>query len=104
MAVYRIHRMKDAPREQFRWAPHTSGLAIVKMKDYELGGQVEAANLLSAWKQLQQEDEMLRPGDLLEDESGKLKILKYIGFEDAQWFVPELKADVQTIASEAAAS
>ena len=27
--------MKDAPRQQFRWAPHVSGSASVKPKDYE---------------------------------------------------------------------
>ena len=30
-------------------------------------------------------------GDLLEGEDGQLRICKYVGFELAQWVVPELK-------------
>jgi hypothetical protein len=28
-------------------------------------------------------------GDLLETETGDLRICKYVGFEPAKWFVPE---------------
>ncbi len=37
MPVYQIHRLKETQRQQFRWAPHTSGVTIVKPKDYEKG-------------------------------------------------------------------
>lgn len=98
MPFYRIHRLKDAPRENFRWAAHTGGLAIVKHKDYDLDGEVEVATPYAAWKALLAEGRALRPGDLLErpgpeGEPGELQIAKYIGFEPAQWFVPEAKPD-----------
>jgi len=34
----------------------------------------------------------LAPGDLLEDENGALRIFKYVGFEEAQWVLPEAPA------------
>jgi len=106
---YRIHRLKDSQKEHFRWAAHTGGLAIVKPKDYELGGEVESQTPYSLWKELQDKEAKLpesplSPGDLLEtveiDGPGRLFITKYIGFEPAQWFVPEVKAE--TPQSEAA--
>ena len=42
MPLYRIYRMKDSPRQQFRWAPHVSGCASVKPKDYDQHGEIEA--------------------------------------------------------------
>jgi hypothetical protein len=30
-------------------------------------------------------------GDLLEAENGQLRICKYVGFEPAQWVIPELR-------------
>lgn len=99
MAVFRIHRLKDGPRESFRWAAHTGGLALVKAKDYEPGGEIEAATPYAAWKVLASQVQPLRPGDLLESipsdgAPGELRITKYIGFEPAQWYIPELKTDV----------
>jgi hypothetical protein len=98
MARYRIHRLKEGPRENFRWVPHTGGVAIVKNKDYDLDGEVEAATPYAAWKALLAEGRKLRPGDLLEQtgpqgEAGELLITKYIGFEPAQWYVPAAKLD-----------
>jgi len=89
MTRYRIHRMKPNARESFRWAAHTGGTATVKEKDYEPGAEIEAAGCYAAWKVLEGGSDSLAPGDLLEDPSGKLLILKYIGFEPAAWFVPE---------------
>jgi len=88
--------MKDAPRENFRWAAHSGGLAVVKPKDYELSGEIEAATCYAAWKQLAAQSQALRPGDLLETVlpdgvAGELQIAKYIGFEPAQWCVAEPK-------------
>lgn len=93
--------MKDAPRESFRWAAHTGGLAIVKPKDYDLARDIEAATPYAAWNMLRAEGDLLRPGDLLESlspsgESIALFITKYIGFEPAQWYIPEAKPEVRT--------
>ena len=89
--VFRIHRMKDAPRESFRWAAHTGGIATAKPKDYEADSEVEAGSPYAAWQVLRKGDRPLETGDILEDESGALLIAKYIGFEKAQWWVPEPK-------------
>ena len=50
MPHYRIYRMKDSPRQQFRWAPHLSGCASLKPKDYEPRGEVEARHEYDAWQ------------------------------------------------------
>jgi hypothetical protein len=91
MPHYRIYRMKDSPRQQFRWAPHVSGCASLKPKDYEAGGQIEALHEYDAWLKLRESDEGLQVGDLLETEDLRLSICKYVGFEPAQWVLPESK-------------
>lgn len=91
MPVFRIHRMKEVPRQQFRWAPHVSGCAAVKPRDYEAGGEIEAANEYDAWRALRATERPLGVGDLLESENGDLRICKYVGFDAAQWVVPEPK-------------
>ena len=85
--------MKAAAREAFRWSAHTGGQAVVKQKDYEDDGEVEAASEYAAWRDSQSSDRvLLLPGDLLErcdgTVAGELKILKYIGFEPAIWWAP----------------
>lgn len=85
MPSYRIYRMKENPREHFRSAPHVSGAANVKHRDYEEGGRVEAANEYAAWDSLRASEKPLEIGDLLETEAGELRICKYIGFESAAW-------------------
>jgi hypothetical protein len=89
MALFRIHRMKEAPRQQFRQAPHVSGTAMVKPKDYEMAGEVEAENEYAAWAALRGSDAPLQVGDILETELGLIRICKYVGFEDARWHIPE---------------
>jgi hypothetical protein len=89
MPIYRIHRLKDSQRQQFRSAPHMSGLSIVKPRDYEQEAAVEAPTLYSAWEELRHTDHPLQVGDILELDGGTLQICKYIGFEEARWFVPE---------------
>jgi SH3-like domain-containing protein len=89
MPLYRIYRMKDSPRQQFRWAPHVSGAAAVKLRDYEPGDQIEAVNEYDAWRQLRESSGALTVGDLLATEDGQLRICKYVGFEPAQWVLPE---------------
>ncbi len=92
MALFRIYRMKDSPRQQFRWAPHVSGCASAKPRDYEQRGQVEARNEYEAWGLLKESREPLAVGDLLETEDGQLRLCKYVGLEPAQWALPEPKA------------
>ena len=91
MPLYRIYRMKDSPRQQFRWAPHVSGCASMKPRDYEPRGQVEALHEYDAWRLLREEETPLEVGDLLETENGRLSICKYVGFEPAEWVLPEPK-------------
>jgi len=38
---------------------------------------------------LRESEQALEVGDLLGTEGGELRILKYIGFEEARWYVPE---------------
>jgi hypothetical protein len=89
MPAYQIHRLRDAPRQQFRWAPHTSGVTIVKPKDYEKDRTEEAASPYAVWLALRDGQDALEVGDLLELASGELFVFKYIGFEEARWYVPE---------------
>ncbi len=109
MPRFRIHRMKDAPSENFRWSAHTGGVAVVKPKDYEPSGEVEAPTSYAAWKMLTVEGRPLRPGDVLEalgeaSAPGELQIAKYIGFEPAKWYAPEPKLSPEVPAAEAAPS
>ena len=90
MASYRLHRIKESQRQPFRLAPHTTGVSIVKPKDYEPAGLVEAASPYAAWEKLRGSDQALHVGDMLEIEDGSLRIYKYVGFEEAKWFVPEV--------------
>jgi hypothetical protein len=93
MPAYRIHRLKETQRLQFRWAPHTPGVTIVKLKDYEEGPIIEAASPYALWLALRESDNAISVGDLIEVAGdvpgGELRILKYIGFEEARWYVPE---------------
>ncbi len=100
MPVYQIHRLKEAPRQQFRWAPHSSGMSVVKPKDYEPGAPVEAATPYAAWIALRESNAPLNIGDILEA-GGDLRIFKYVGFEEARWFAPE-PAEAATLAGTAA--
>jgi len=102
MPTYRIYRMKDAPRQQFRWAPHVAGSASVKPRDYDQRGEIQAANEYDAWRALHGGDEPLVVGDLLENEQGELRICKYVGFDAALWVLPEVKPRVETPAPEPA--
>jgi hypothetical protein len=95
MPLYQIHRLKDSQRQPFRWAPHTAGITIAKPKDYEKGSIVEAASPYALWLALRETDDALDVGDLIEIEAGELRIYKYIGFEEALWFVPEPVAQPQ---------
>ena len=89
MPVYQIHQLRESRRQQFRWAPHTSGTSIVKLHDYEEGSSVTADTPYAAWMALRGTDRELHPGDILMDEDGRMTIYKYVGFEEARWFVAE---------------
>jgi hypothetical protein len=90
MPTFRVYRMKDSPRQQFRWAPHVSGCASIKPKDYEPYGEIAALHEYDAWKLLRESGNALQVGDLLEAQDGRLRICKYVGFEPAEWVMPEL--------------
>ena len=89
MPEFQVHRLRDAQRQNFRAAPHTSGVAVVKPKDYEKRELVEADSPYDLWHRLKQTEHPLQVGDILETNGGDLRICKYIGFEEARWFVPE---------------
>ena len=98
MPVYQIHKLRESRRQQFRWAPHTSGASIVKMNDYEEGPAIEAETPYAAWMALRDTERRLHPGDILADASGRMSIYKYVGFEEARWFVPEAAPPVDASA------
>ena len=96
MSTYRIHRLKDHLRQQVRFAPHVSGAATVKPRDYHVADQlleqVEAETPYAAFFALRDTATPLEVGDLLESTAdGSLRIFKFVGFEEAQWALPEPK-------------
>ena len=96
MQTYRIHRLKDHLRNQVRFAPHVSGTATVKPRDYQppATGEdlVEAETPYAAFFALRDTAAPLEVGDLLESAAdGSLRIFKFVGFEEAQWVLPEQK-------------
>lgn len=101
MPVYRLFRMKEEKRQQFRWAPHTSGITQVKPKDFEEAGSIEAENAYSLWTQLRGGPDALQIGDLLELPGGELRIFKFVGLEEARWVLPEVKTGIELQAAAA---
>src|SRR5258708_5877752 len=93
MPSYKIHRLKDHLRQQFRFAPHVSGTALVKLRDYQPGDSVDAESPYAAFFALREAENPLEVGDLLESEAGTLSIFKFVGFESAQWVLPEPKPE-----------
>jgi hypothetical protein len=93
MASFRIHRMRHSARQSFRWAPHVSGVAQLKPRDYEQDGEVEALNYYDAWAILRGSPRALEVGDALETLAGELRVCKYVGFEEARWVLPEPKPE-----------
>jgi len=95
MPTYRIHRLRNHLRQQVRFAPHVSGTALVKPRDYlpadEPEAQVEAPTQYAAFFALKDSASPLEVGDLLEAPDGSLRIFKFVGFEEAQWALPEPK-------------
>jgi hypothetical protein len=99
MPSYRIHRLKDHLRHQFRYAPHVSGSANVRPRDYETAETleqieqhtIEAPSPYAAFHALRSSERPLEVGDLLESPDGSLRICKFVGFEEAKWVLPEPK-------------
>ena len=95
MPLYRIHRLKDHLRQQVRFAPHVGGTATVKPRDYqppdEAQAQVDAGTPYAAFFALRDTETPMEVGDLLEAPDGSLRIFKFVGFEEAQWALPEPK-------------
>lgn len=89
MPSYRIYKLKDHLRQPFRSAPHVSGAATIKPRDYEPGETLEASSPYAAYFALRESNRPLEVGDLLESGNGSLRICKFVGFEEAQWLVPE---------------
>ncbi len=90
MPAFRLHRIKDNPRETFRWAAHSSGATLAKPRDYEPGEEFEASSSYALWEVLRGTPEALQLGDILEGPDGTLRIYKYVGFEEAQWVLPQV--------------
>lgn len=95
MPVYRIFRMKENERQRFRTLPHTSGVTMVKPKDFEERGTVEAASPYTAWAQMKDTPEALQVGDLLVAPNDDMRLLKFVGFEEARWIIPDVKAGIE---------
>ncbi|MGA3203960.1 MAG: hypothetical protein ABSF12_15845 [Bryobacteraceae bacterium] len=94
MPCFRIHRLKDHLRQNFRFAPHLAGTAGVKPRDYESAEEtVEAASPYAAFFALREASRPIQVGDMLECEDGSLRIFKFVGIEEAQWVLPEAKAE-----------
>src|SRR5271168_5416361 len=101
MPSYRIHRLKDHLRAGFRSAAHVTGAATVKPRDYEAGDTIEASSPYAAFFAMRESGFPLEVGDLVEIENGPLRICKFVGFEEAQWLVPELKSEPSLVGAAA---
>lgn len=97
MPVFRIHRMKETTRQQFRWAPHTCGVTSLKPRDFEPAGEVAAQSFYDAWTSLRGSEQALEIGDVLESATGELHICKYVGFEEARWVLPDVKTGLEDV-------
>jgi len=90
MPSYRIHRLKNHLRRSFRFAPHVTGAAVIKPRDYEPGDSVDAVSPYAAFLAMREAASPLEVGDLLEAENGSIRICKFVGFEEARWVIPEM--------------
>jgi hypothetical protein len=62
----------------------------VKPRDYEVEEEevVEASSPYAAFFALREAPRPIQVGDVLECEDGSLRILKFVGIEEAQWVAP----------------
>lgn len=91
MPVFKILRMRESAQQHFRWQPHITGATEIKQKDYQEAGEIEANGVYEAWQRLKETPEPLRVGDILQSGDGALRICKFVGFDEARWWVPEPK-------------
>jgi hypothetical protein len=105
MPSFRVHRLKDHLRQNFRFAPHLSGTASLKLRDYELveDAVVEAPSPYAAFFMMREAPRPIQVGDVLESEDGSLRIFKFVGIEEAQWLVPEIRPEPDTVRETATA-
>jgi len=94
MVSFKIHRLKDHVSSQFRWAPHTAGPATVKQRDYEISGEMEALSAYALFNELRGTANQLRVGDLLELPDGTIRIFKFVGLEEANWFIAPVRPEL----------
>jgi hypothetical protein len=76
----------------------------LKPRDYSPAETVEAATPYAAYFAMRGAEAPLEPGDVLELETGELRIFKFVGFEEARWTQPEPKAETASGAERAGAS
>lgn len=97
MPRYRVYCLRDDLSRRFRELPPSTVHKQLKQREYELAGELEAANPYAAWRALQSPGSEESPlslrrsfavGDLLEQEDGKLQLCLFGGFEDASWWTP----------------
>jgi hypothetical protein len=85
--------LKDHLRAQFRAGPHVIGMASIKPGHYEPGESIDAASPYAAFFSMREAGTPLVVGDLLETENGSLRICKFVGFEEANWVLPDSKPE-----------
>jgi hypothetical protein len=100
MPSFRIHRLRDHLRASFRSAPHVSGSAQLKPRDYEQAEEIQAASPYAAFLEMRSSGRPIEVGDVLEDEHGALRVCKFVGFEEAHFIVPEAMAAARQLAGE----
>jgi len=95
MPSFRIHRLKDHLRQNFRFAPHLAGVAGIKPRDYEPAEDavMEASSPYAAFFALREAARPVQIGDVLECEDGSLRIFKFVGVEEAHWILPEARPE-----------
>src|SRR5882724_11724937 len=72
MPAYRIHRLRDYLRASFRSAPHVSGVALLKPRDYVPADEISAASPYTAYFEMRDSASPLQVGDVLEAANGEL--------------------------------
>ena len=60
MASYRVFRLKEHVRQNFRWTPHLSGLSQVKPRDYEEAFTLEGESPYAVWAAVRETDQALQ--------------------------------------------
>ena len=80
--------------DTWQWTPFIFIVMLAAIEN-QPRDQVEAAHEYDAWRQLREAGQALDVGDLLETAEGRLSICKYVGFEPAQWVLPEPKTQAE---------